>query len=282
MKCTKKEFEAKKLVVLEDLKITRSIKKTSENLNLTYIVVHNIAKKYPELFDRGWTKNPPREDIFDMQTSESAYITGVLHSDSHIRKNGVITIKSTDLDWLEEIREIIFPNTTRGVKIYNDNNQNHKSAGLLFMHNNKLLEDANINGCFNNKTYDLDFPTTIPDELMGDYLRGFFDGDGCIYVYDKYKCKSALVSISTTKQWSEGLIKWLRNKNIKAVIYEDKRHDNRIGALTISNIPDIIRFYNLIYNNIEDKLFLYRKYEKYTNYIKFKKEKYPKKYGTII
>lgn len=45
----------------------------------------------------------------------------------------------------------------------------------------KIVEDLKSNGCGVNKTFTIEYPN-IPEELERHFLRGYFDGDGCIRV----------------------------------------------------------------------------------------------------
>ena len=159
--------------------------------------------------------------------------------------------------------------------LYTDSStkKGHKKNALLVITHSQIYTDVQKHGCCLDKTYNLKFPTTIPDKLMGDYLRGFFDGDGSIYIYEKKSYRPATVKIVATRKWAEGLINWLSHKDIKATIYNDKRHDKRITGFHICNVPDLIKFYNLIYEDLDNQIFLKRKYNTYSEYVNFKLNK---------
>jgi hypothetical protein len=43
-----------------------------------------------------------------------------------------------------------------------------------------LISDLSIHGCVSKKSLILQFPTTIPDKYLWSFIRGYFDGDGCV------------------------------------------------------------------------------------------------------
>lgn len=205
----------------------------------------------------------------DINTRDKAYILGILHSDGSITKRGnQVRIKLCDLDLLETINRKIYIN--RPTYSGGQDKPSYKKNATIVISHPQIYEDVQKHGCCLNKTYNLEFPNTIPNELMGDYLRGFFDGDGCIYVNNKFKYRPATIKIIATRKWVEGLINYLRLIGISSTFYDDKRHDNRITGFTISNVGAILEFYKLIYRDIIDQIFLQRKYDKYTEYFNFK------------
>lgn len=45
-----------------------------------------------------------------------------------------------------------------------------------------MVQDLIVHGCFQNKSLELKFPTVeqVPSHLIHHFMRGYFDGDGCI------------------------------------------------------------------------------------------------------
>lgn len=201
----------------------------------------------------------------EINTRDKAYITGILHSDGCItRGTKQVRIKLTDLDLIEEINSKIYKD--RPVYYSNPTNH-HKKGGTMVITHPQIYEDVQKHGCCLDKTYNLEFPTNIPDELMGDYFRGFFDGDGCIYINEKLSYKPANVTIVATNKWVNGAVEYLLTKNIRGSNYRDKRHDQRIGRLTLKDVISIKLFYELIYKDLKEQIYLKRKFETYSENI---------------
>lgn len=204
----------------------------------------------------------------EIDTRDKAYITGILHSDGCItRGTKQVRIKLTDLDLIEEINSKIYKDRPL---YYSNPTNHHKKAGIMVITHHQVYEDVQKHGCCLDKTYNLEFPTTIPDELMGDYFRGFFDGDGCVYINKKLSYKPANITIVATRKWVKGAIAWLDKIGIRVSEYDDRRHDNRITKFTLSDVKSIKKFYEFMYADLENQIYLKRKFEKYKENIEFR------------
>lgn len=216
---------------------------------------------------------PIDETYFEeINTSDKAYILGLLYSDGHMLTNRKqIRLKLTDIDLLEQVKTKMKYN-----KPLNDNKtlkETHKKAKTLIICNTKIYDDLNKLGCYKNKTFDCNLPN-LNDEYLGDFLRGFFDGDGCIYV-GKDKRNDNLVGevvVISTNNFINDVIKYLNICEINASYFSDRNHDNRIGKFRIRQHDSLTKFFMLIYGNItNDSIYLERKYNKYKQFLKDKK-----------
>lgn len=72
------------------------------------------------------------------------------------------------------------PIIDRTVKL---NNNIYYSADINIC-NRKMCEDLNKLGCTPNKSLTLKFPSEeqVPKNLIRHFIRGYFDGDGCIHI----------------------------------------------------------------------------------------------------
>jgi len=277
-----------KKIIIEDQKLqslftfyseVRSLTLVSERFGYTKSYIYRLLKenKIDTTLDRTKLGERIRKYSLDpyyfseINSRDKAYITGMLHSDGCItRGTKQVRIKLTDIDLIEEINSKIYKDRPL---YYNLATQKNKRNGLLVITHSQIYEDVQKHGCCLDKTYNLEFPTTIPKEFMGDYFRGFFDGDGSIYIYEKKMYRPATVKIVATRKWALGAVKYLKYLNIDSALYDDKRHDNRITGLHICNVPSLLDFYRLIYSDIKDQIFLKRKYEKFSDYFNFKTTK---------
>lgn len=114
------------------------------------------------------------------QTSESAYILGLLASDGWVGKeNNCICIELQQLDKqiLIDINDIL--KNERPIKDYTRAN-GFKNSKLYFF-SKQIKEDLSLYDIIPNKTYcNTNFIKNINYQFYPDFLRGFFDGDGCI------------------------------------------------------------------------------------------------------
>lgn len=144
--------------------------------------------KYMEHVKRikyGKQKYKHNYDAFLKENAISFYLLGVYFTDGTIWKNSTSfsnQINSADKEWLEEIRDIISPDSPV-TKIRN----NYYKLRL----NDKCISEWLISkGCVQNKTLIIKFPS-VPDKYLSDFIRGCIDGDGTITIYNRKNGKTA-------------------------------------------------------------------------------------------
>lgn len=189
-------------------------------------------------------------DLFfeNINNEEKAYCLGLWFSDGYNNeKDNCVCLKMTDLDILEKVKEVLKFNG----KIYLQKKykQNERNVYSLRIFSKKLSQDLSKLGCFQKKTYHINFPINIDKRIIPCFIRGLFDGDGCIsFNHNKNKRRYNIVKITGTKNICEGLQNYLKygkiclaKKNLKTG-YESYNWQ-------IQNKNDIVKFLNLIYNN---------------------------------
>jgi len=116
-------------------------------------------------------------DYFEnIDTEDKAYFLGFIIADGHIRYNQnslVIKIKSDDIKILEKFKNSI---KFEGDIWYAPNDQCQ-----IIITSTKLIQDLSKYSVVPNKTSIVDFPN-IPKHLENHFMRGVFDGDGCVSI----------------------------------------------------------------------------------------------------
>lgn len=199
-----------------------------------------------------------------INTRDKAYIIGIISADGFLLKaRKQVRISLTDFDVLEDIKSKL--NYSKPLNVRKKQKEGHKLSKTLIIANTKIYDDILAIGITPAKSYTNSIPN-IPNDLMPDYIRGFFDGNGCIYITLNKKSPNSIIAeikiVSTIVLCTE-LMEYLKNKNIRSSVDRDKRTDDRIGNLRLRTREDIISFYRLIYNNIDDGLFMKRKHDKF-------------------
>lgn len=140
----------------------------------------------------------------------------------------------------------------------------------------KTLEEK---GCGQNKSLTLEFPTYLSEEMLRHFLRGYFDGDGCIYL--KIRDDNALViecPIVCSNIFAQSLIKFIKDK-FKFDIYSQKLGKNKVcTTVKITGRAKCFIFLSWLYENCEYKLS--RKYNKFLEFKKLHKERSWDRYTT--
>jgi len=211
------------------------------------------------------------EEYFEeINTSDKAYILGLLYADGHMYKSRKqIRLKLTDIELLEKVKEKL--NYLKPLNNSKKGKKSHKEAKILIICNTKIYDDLIKLGCKQNKTYNCQFPN-LNNQYISDFIRGFFDGDGCIYVGTDKRNNNlyAEVVVISTNDFIYALIDYLKNFNIKCKYFRDKKHDGRIGKLRIQEHESLFNFYLMMYHR-DNLILLNRKYEKYKNFLISKK-----------
>ncbi len=113
-----------------------------------------------------------------------------------------------------------------------------------------------------NKSKTIKFPE-IPKRYLGDFVRGYFDGDGYVGI-GRYWRKSrkrwywqfSTAFISGSKSFLIGLKKVLKNHISGGGLSEKKEG----GYELVFSQYDSLALFKLMYNNVAAELFLKRKY----------------------
>ena len=114
------------------------------------------------------------EDFFKEWNRDMAYVLGFFTADGHLEKNSIcFEIKDDDLNVLRYVKRVTkssHPITVNGKYI------------RFRICSNKMAEDLrNLFYFKSDKTFDYKINFDIPLNFIGDFIRGFFDGDGWVY-----------------------------------------------------------------------------------------------------
>lgn len=206
-------------------------------------------------------------NYFLTENENMAWILGFIASDGTIsasRNTIKIGLSKKDKDILESIKKEL--ELENNIFEYTTNN-GFDVVELSW--NCKEHKDALKNyGIVPNKTFCLTPPYKLNRKFWKDYLRGYFDGDGCV----SYNNCNNSISFSITSG-TEDILKWIINflnedYNIPKVnIYKNQRQN--ISYYFDYSIKATRQIYNVLYGDLKpDTLYLKRKFEKYTNLIK--------------
>lgn len=106
-----------------------------------------------------------------------------------------------------------------------------------------------------------DFPDCIPSNLMNHFIRGYFDGDGCIYFGKKKVKLFPVVKIVGSKRFIFKLGSLLRSKQMKLSIYKD----GVIYSLQMS-YSNVEKFMDFIY--CDSSIWMKRKRKRWEGFMK--------------
>lgn len=192
---------------------------------------------------------------------EKAYILGLWYADGW-NGNSAAHLTLQDKNILIRIKRLLcFNGKISKVKKYSSH---HKQLWRLLICNKQFSKSLSNHGCTNRKTHSIRLPK-LPQELMRHFIRGYFDGDGCVNVRKRGKDPSVRVSIVSNGEFIKGLQRYITNiLNHTTPAYQ--KSDSNTWALEINNKYAEI-FLDWIYQDAT--IFIERKrsrYERFQSY----------------
>lgn len=211
-------------------------------------------------------------NFFSKWNKEMAYVLGFFCADGYMIKNNrgacYIDIKITDKDLLHKIRSLL--NSSHRIRVMSARG-NDKEAYRIQIGSKKIYEDLINLGLETKKSKVLKLPS-VPKKYFGDFVRGYFDGDGCIWggiIHKKRKTKHFSVITSFTScsgDFLSSLRKRLSDRKINSCMVKMK---NSNAYRLQYSAKSTILLYDLMYGVIGEKSpFLERKKKDFENKLK--------------
>lgn len=122
-----------------------------------------------------------------IDTQDKAYFLGLLYADGTNYNNRISKYVAIDLQERDENILLKFINFIEGdCKLHfidKSKNPKHQNMKRLQINGAKFSNDLVKLGCIQNKTSTIEFPSIeiLPKHLQSHFIRGYFDGDGCIW-----------------------------------------------------------------------------------------------------
>lgn len=189
-------------------------------------------------------KNSENDYFEKIDTFDKAYFLGLIFADGNIMsKIGRMQISLSEDDQyiLEKFNQYANFNTT----LYKSHCESPKPRMALSVHSKKLVSDLIKHGVKDRKSINgTCIPSTVPDELVPHFIRGYFDGDGIaktngyigfcgdatllrqIKGFLMYKLKVADNTVTFNKGNNISYIQWAKKEdreNIVKLMYKDKQ-----------------------------------------------------------
>lgn len=213
------------------------------------------------------------ETFFKQWSPDMAYVLGFFAADGSLtinrkRGNKYIEFVSIDYEIIKKIKRTLksehkISSRKRGI--------NHQISYRLQVGSKKIYDDLIDLGFIPNKSLILKFPD-VPTKFLHHFVRGYFDGDGhCLF--GKYQRKNRLgqtkVVLSGFTSGSQNFLEKLQN-----ILKEYAGTKGGIlyfhsGAYRLSySLINSRKIYNFLYDNIDQSLYLSRKYIKFNQALK--------------
>lgn len=248
--------------------------KTQQQLGLLYKVsagtIRNILLKTQTvpLRPKGFLTpanvlNLDRNYFEIINTEQKAYWLGVLCADGCIQKTSPdciypnkVTLVTKDYDWIQQFKKDIASEHTIRHNITFDERTNKTYKSYTIQITSKVFTQHLLAlGVTPNKTNVLSFPN-IPKLLHRHFIRGLFDGDGCISFTNKnHRLRASLISTKEVLQ----SIQQIMYKTLKIPPTKLQRvTNNKTNVYKLLVYHKVYSFLKYIYNDCN--IFLYRKF----------------------
>lgn len=210
------------------------------------------------------------EHYFDkIDTPNKAYILGFLYADGYnndINHTVVLTLHEKDKDTLEKIRkELKCEKPLYHISSVNKKDGKPRELESLILASKHMSETIKKWGLIPNKTFTLEFPKFLPDNLISHFIRGYFDGDGCAYIEKRVDRQDRLfVSIMSSTKFCYDMQQYLEKRGLKMNVNHptDKNENNSIIRTTKRD--NVKKFMDYIYKDAD--LYMERKRKKFEEF----------------
>jgi intein/homing endonuclease len=182
-------------------------------------------------------KLPANDDYFEkIDTSEKAYWLGVLYGDGSINDSGKtdkVFLGMIDRDHIEKFKTAL---DSEHKIIERDN-----GVYGISVTNQKIVDDLNNWGIDSNKTHSNTLPDLTNEENRAAFVRGFFDADGNIGQYDRFRLSSS------NRNRLEKLLEWLPSGGVVREI-----NSGDVYGLFVRNQDGLDEFWNWVFPDGKD------------------------------
>jgi len=211
------------------------------------------------------------KDFFKKWSPEMAYMLGFFCADGniHVNKRGAhfFALQITDKEIVYLFREVLSSDHSIGIR---RGGKNHKMQYRLQIGSKEMCDDLRKLGIKEQKTYTMALPN-VPEEFLFDFIRGYFDGDGNVWLgrrNKERKTKQHTIQAgftSCSRKFLEELKERLSQKGIKGFLTCKKEY-YRLYYSTHGSLE----LYHRMYHKGIKKLYLPRKKVVFEKFIKLR------------
>lgn len=200
-------------------------------------------------------------EFFRSWSPEMAYVLGVVCADGclveHANGYHCLNITSKDLSWLQQLQFTLQAEQKIGLK---------RRAYQLQIRNQPLYRSLLDLGLTPRKSKTLQLPS-IPSEVFPDFVRGYFDGDGCVMVWREKRWRRGWQLRTTFSCGSLVFLEGLRSRLSAeaALTWGSLWFGVRAYCLQYT-IEDSLRLHDFMYCGGRSTLYLARKRERFERF----------------
>lgn len=224
----------------------------------------------------GYNRKKVNENFFKTWSPKMAYVLGFMFADGSLldtnssSRTYYLLFSNNDLDLLNKIRKTlssehkIYVRPPR-VMEHTEKKYISKTSYLLKFGNKSMYDDLLDLGMTHRKSNSMHLPK-VPMRLFSYFLRGYFDGDGCVNIYLPKNRVTPRIKVLFTSG-STGFLSELSELLAQVLSIKTLPYYRSMGAhnLTASD-ANAVRVLDYMYIGLNEVPYLERKYQKYINY----------------
>ncbi len=264
------EFLKENYLTMSQSEIGKKLKRTK---NAIQIKANRIGLKKPEKYFYN-------HNFFEcIDTEEKAYWLGFIYADGYVcqsKSNAElgIELKASDINHLKKLNKSLNGNIEVTTRHRNDNRGFKHLEGIcsIRIYSKKIVQDLINQGVYLRKSGNIAFNPLATKDLTLAFIRGFFDGDGCIMRDKKRRLLDANFT-NISKDFLISLREWLyKEVGVCSYIVEEKMREGIITnkkpvyRLYIRGLKNCYIFCSTLYDNAT--IYLDRKYNLFCNIVK--------------
>ena len=240
----------------------------ADEFGTTGATVSKLLKKNGYSVDR-FTYHFDEHYFDNIDSQEKAYILGILWADgcnARNRNSIILQLQEKDRGLLEKLNVLTQnerPLRKQELSKYNPKWQDCYKLTWQSKHLSELLESY---GMVQKKSLVLEFPSWLTEDLYSHFIRGYFDGDGCISLLKINKNRSADVGMVGTRMFLDKVAEIINNQvGINVYVKRDERANELICNLRCSARDDVLKLLEWLYRDAN--IYMERKYNKYQQFL---------------
>lgn len=216
------------------------------------------------------------ERFFDRWSREMAYVLGFWFADGsvenaqHIRGR-YLRVTSTDKDRIAIIRRLLQSRHT--IVTMSPRSRRDKKRYLLRIGSHRMYQSLQKLGLYPRKSLTVCYPL-VPSRFQSDFIRGYFDGDGCIFLErtrgttgKRIVRRLTAIFTSGSKAFLHGLATKL---SLTASVAKIPIRDSHRSFQLRYNTTDSVRLFSFFYKNTPKGLYVSRKFDIFAQYFQLR------------
>lgn len=199
-----------------------------------------------------------------INTEEKAYWLGFIYADGYVVYNPNtrnyelgIELQLGDKNHLKKFNKSLKGNVevSERTKKCNLNGKMYTQC-LIRFYNKKMVEDLIKLGVVPNKSKTLQTIPSIDEKLVRHFIRGYFDGDGCITFDNQHNHPKADFT-SGSIEFLNDIRAWMYKCGVGSYTYQEREDTYRLFIRGLNNFD---KFFNLLYS--DSTIYLDRKFKR--------------------